>query len=184
MYARLLCWLWEQYWGSSPPCEAFGPLIFHNTRSRNRDSMNNILSLIQIELRFNIGSQLLPWYPKLFGYCHVMHLAILREGKKCILSPKLMAIEPAGQAGYCASWGNANIDRVTLSSCFLAKRWANAGNQSGFWLNCYFFNIDLQRFGDLRWELPGSPLLGPRHRNVPRARFGLNFCFQKCVFSF
>ena len=27
-----------------------------------------------------------------------------------------------------ASWGNANIDRVTLSSCFLAKRWANAGN--------------------------------------------------------
>ena len=62
-------------------------LIFHNTRSRNRDSMNNILSLIQIELRFDIGSQLLPWYPKLFGYCHVMHLAILREGKKCIHSP-------------------------------------------------------------------------------------------------
>ena len=74
MYARLLWWLWEQYWGSSHPCE--GPLIFHNTRSRNRDSMNNILSLIQIELRFNLGSQLLPWYPKLFGYCHVMHLAL------------------------------------------------------------------------------------------------------------
>ena len=127
MYVRLL---WEQYWGSSPPCEAFGPLIFHNTRSRNRDSMNNILSLIQIELRFNIQywistSSLVSeviWILPCYAF------STLREGKKFIHYPKLMAIEPAGQAGYCASWGNANIDGVTLSSCFLAKRWANAGN--------------------------------------------------------
>ena len=118
MYARLL---WEQYWGSSPPCEAFGPLIFHNTRSRNRDSMNNILSLIQIELRFNIGSQLLLWYPKLFGYCHVMHLALWGKERN------VFTLLTDGYWACWASWGNANIDRVTLSSCFLAKRWANAG---------------------------------------------------------
>ena len=206
MYARLLWWLWEQYWGSSPPCEAFGPLIFHNTRSRNRDSMNNILSLIQIELGFNFGPQLLPWYPKLFGYCHVMHLALWEKERNVFtlqnwwllsLLDKL-AIAQAGEMQISiellcqvVSWQK---DEQMLRMVFIwfglhiSSNIDSAGFdsqiQSGFWLNCYFFNIDLQRFGDLRWELPGSPLLGPRHRNVPRARFGLNFCFQKCVFSF
>ena len=29
----------------------------------------------------------------------IQDMPVLREGKKCIHSPKLMAIEPAGQAG-------------------------------------------------------------------------------------
>ena len=41
------------------------------------------------------------------------------------------------------AWGNANIDRVTLSCCFLAKRPANAGNGFSFDLALTYKNLNI-----------------------------------------